>query len=111
MNNNAFRAKQSAGPEELETRSVSPSHHSLRSAPNFCAMRSILRNAQHPAPRAASCATRSITQEGFSVLMKLRLRFGFFILLVFVLSTTLSIHAQDWVTPGSGLGNARIRLA
>ena len=61
-------------------------------------MRSILRHAQHQPGRV-------------SVLMKLRLRFGFFILLVFVLSTTLSIHAQDWVTTGSGLGNARIRLA
>ena len=43
--------------------------------------------------------------------MKLTLRFGFPILLVLAALTTAPTHAQDWVHTGSGLGNARIRLA
>ncbi len=54
---------------------------------------------------------RKITQEGFSVLMKLTLRFGFSILLVLASISSLSCGAQDWVHTGSNLGNARIRLA
>lgn len=41
--------------------------------------------------------------------MKPTLRFGFSIALAVL--TCLPIHAQDWVHTGSGLGNARIRLA
>jgi len=52
-----------------------------------------------------------ITQEGFSVLMKLTLRFGFPILIVLASLTSLPALSQDWVHTGSGLGNARIRLA
>src|SRR6478752_2234394 len=52
-----------------------------------------------------------ITQEGFSVLMKLMLRFGFSILLLLASLASLPALAQDWVHTGSGLGNARIRLA
>ena len=52
-----------------------------------------------------------ITQEGFSVLMKLTLRFSFSILIVLASLTSLPALSQDWVHTGSGLGNARIRLA
>ena len=51
------------------------------------------------------------TQEGFSVLMKTTLRFGFCVLLVLALLTPLPVHAQDWVETGSKLGGAKIRLA
>jgi len=53
---------------------------------------------------------RSITQEGFSVLMKPTFRFGLSLLALATL-TSLPSFAQDWVRTGSGLGNARIRLA
>jgi TolB protein len=52
---------------------------------------------------------KDFTQEGFSVLMKLTLRFGFTVLLAFAVLTPA--YAQDWVHTGSGLGNAKIRLA
>jgi TolB protein len=55
--------------------------------------------------------TPRFTQEGFSVLMKLTLRFGFSILLALPLLSSPPTHAQDWVHTGSNLGNARIRLA
>ena len=61
--------------------------------------------------RRVSPLARKITQEGFSVLMKLTLRFGFPILLLLSALTSLPSFAQDWVHTGSGLGNARIRLA
>ena len=53
---------------------------------------------------------RSIPQEGFSVLMKPTFRFGLSLLALATL-TSLPSFAQDWVRTGSGLGNARIRLA
>ena len=43
--------------------------------------------------------------------MKLTLRFGFPILIVLASLTSLPALSQDWVHTGSGLGNARIRLA
>jgi TolB protein len=57
------------------------------------------------------CATRSITQEGFSVLMKITLRFGLSVLLALATFSSLRSSAQDWVHTGSNLGNAPIRLA
>jgi TolB protein len=54
---------------------------------------------------------RKFTQEGFSVLMKSTLRFGFSVLLLLAASTSPSTFAQDWVHTGSGLNNAPIRLA
>jgi TolB protein len=56
-------------------------------------------------------AARKITQEGFSALMKLTLRFGFPILFALATLASLPASSQDWVHTGSGLGNARIRLA
>ena len=43
--------------------------------------------------------------------MKFTLRFGFAVLLLLAAITSLPTFAQDWVHTGSGLGNARIRLA
>src|SRR6202020_114776 len=54
---------------------------------------------------------RKFTQEGFSVLMKSTLRFGFPVLLLLASIVSLPSSAQDWVHTGSGLGNAPIRLA